>query len=267
MPINMMLNMKLFRLALQIRKISVLQTLRANFGLLPRKQALKFPIIVFRGSTLRIGKNARVIFDCAPKTGLLWIGAFDFNWIPRGARNFISLDGTIHVSGKVRFSYHTHMIIGKDALLTLGGENYINHDTRLLVHQNVELCFGARVGWNVQICDTAFHYVRIGSDVSRKTKPVKIGRESWVSSFCNIGRGAYLPDYSVLATCSLLNKDYSTVGTNLLIAGIPAKIVKTGVRRVMESVEPELCGRIDSYFDKNPSANTLDITDLGYENR
>lgn len=250
-----------------VGKISIIGTIRANFRLLPRRQALRFPILVFKGTTIRIGKEASVTIDVPLRTGLVWIGALDMNWIPKGVRNYISLQGSVKIYGTARFSYRSHIVVSKGAELILGGYNAINHDTKILVVNRVVLDCGARIGWNTQICDSVFHYVEANGVVTRKTNPVRIGREAWVCSYCNVGRGAVLPDYSVLASCSLLNKDYSLSGTNLLLAGIPAKIVKTGVRRIMEFVEPELCGRIDSYFDKNPSANTLDITDLGYENR
>lgn len=263
----MQLFKNIWQALLSCLKVDIIDTLRANFLFFPLNIAIKLPIIVFKGTALHIGKNAKIKLLCAPAKGILWIGALDRKCIPKGVRNYISIDGTLNIGGNVKFSYNSHIVIGKNAILTLGGENYINHDTRFLVHECVTLEYCARIGWNTQICDTAFHYVDVGGIVARKTKPITIGREAWVSSFCNVGRGAYLPDYSILSNCSLLNKDYSSFGAKLLIAGIPAKILKTDVKRIMETVEPELCIKIDQYFEHNPAENILKLSELKDENR
>lgn len=258
--------MKLFNrikyLILFLSRVSVINTIRANFRLLKLKQAIKLPIIIYKKTTLKIGSNASLTLKCSPRFGILRIGAIDFRNLPKGSRSYIAIDGSVNLHGEVRFGYNTHIVIGHNADFTFGGMNIINHDTRFLIHEKITLEYGARVGWNTQICDTAFHYVIINGFVSRKTKPIVIGREAWVSSFCNVGRGAYLPNYSVLSTCSLLNKDFSSSGTNLLIAGIPAKVIKTDVKRIMESVDAELCDKIDNYFNCHPEENKLKLTDL-----
>lgn len=250
-----------------LHNIGIINTLRANFKLLPPAEAVKLPILIFRGTELIIGKKAKLTFMCPIKFGLFRLGAIDPLQIPRGSHNYISILGEVNVCGTVCYGYNAKLIVNPDAELTFGGDNAVNHDTHILAHSKITLACGARVGWNVQICDSAFHYVDVNGTVAAKTKPVSIGRMAWVSSFCNITRGAELPDYSVLATCSLLNKDFSQAGTHLLIAGIPAKIIKTGVRRIMEFAEPELCQNIDNYFAQNNNENTIDISYFTHENR
>ncbi|MCM1066938.1 MAG: hypothetical protein NC418_05100 [Muribaculaceae bacterium] len=244
--------------------ISLIKTLRVNLRFFPVKTALKFPVIILKGTSVTIGKTASLTLTCAPAPGLLRLGGLDIRWHPKGVRSNVAIEGSIVLSGRAYFGYNSNIIVGKDAALELGGENYLNHDLKLLVHEKVSLGYGARVGWNTQICDTAFHYVAVDDVVSRKTKPVVIGREAWVSSYCNVGRGAVLPDYSILSTYSLLNKDYTKDGPHILLGGIPAKLIKTNVTRIMETVgnNAELCDAIEQYFNSHPGEMRVNISQI-----
>jgi hypothetical protein len=62
----------------------------------------------------------------------------------------------------------------------------------------------------------------------------------------------------------LLTKDFSSFGTKLFIGGIPAKILKTNVTRIMESIHPELREELDEYFAQHLDVNTVDVTTLKY---
>lgn len=247
-----------------ISHISLINTFRINFRFFPAKTALKFPIIILRGTSVTIGKSASLTLTCKPSTGLLRLGGLDIRWHPKGVRSIVAIEGSIVLSGRAYFGYNSNIIIGKDAVLELGGENHLNHDLKLLVHEKVTMGYGARVGWNTQICDTAFHYVAVDNVVSRKTKPVTIGRESWVSSYCNVGRGAVLPDYSILSTYSLLNKDYSKEGPHILLGGIPAKLIKNNVTRLMETVGDNgaLCNAIEQYFNSHPDEMKVNLSQI-----
>ena len=52
----------------------------------------------------------------------------------------------------------------------------------------------------------------------------------WIASQCLILQGTRVPAYSIVAARRLLNKYYGIPAYSLL-AGIPAKLVKTGVWR------------------------------------
>jgi hypothetical protein len=43
------------------------------------------------------------------------------------------------------------------------------------------------------------------------------------------------PDYCTVASNSVCNKDYSTLGNNILIGGIPAKLLRENISRDWES--------------------------------
>lgn len=88
------------------------------------------------------------------------------------------------------------------------------------------------IGWNNTICDTDFHQLTLlNSDEKIPAyAPIKIGEGSWLAQNCTILKSTELPSYCVVATNSLLNKKYE-IPQFSLIAGIPAKLKKTGVFR------------------------------------
>lgn len=247
-----------------VRKLSLYKTILFNFRFFPFRDAVKLPVFILKGTTLKYTKNAKLNIKCKIRPGLLWFGALDINWTMNDSNSYIMIDGRLTICESVRFGYDTKLIIAQNAKASFGGKTVVNHNTSILCHNSIDIGYGVRIGWNSQICDTAFHYISVDSVVTRKAKPIRIGREAWVSSYCNIGRGAVLPDYSILSTCSLLNKDFSSAGTHLLIAGIPAKVIKTNVYRIMEFIGDNgtLCDKIDNYFEQNPGEIKLNLADL-----
>lgn len=81
--------------------------------------------------------------------------------------------------------------------------------------------FSTLAGFHSQILTHA-----IDLEASRQSSsPVSIGRYCFIGTKCLLLDGASLPDCSVLAAGSVLNKAYAE--TNQLYAGVPAKPVKT----------------------------------------
>lgn len=85
--------------------------------------------------------------------------------------------------------------------------------------------------------DTAFHYVEnlLDGDIKPLTSPIVLGNNIWIGNRTTIAKGTELPDYTIVASNSLVNKDFSSIGENCLIAGLPAKLKQQNIRRVYDS--------------------------------
>ena len=46
-------------------------------------------------------------------------------------------------------------------------------------------------------------------------------------------KGTYLPAYTIVASNSLVNKNYKEMGEHCMIGGIPAKFITNGVERLL----------------------------------
>lgn len=65
--------------------------------------------------------------------------------------------------------------------------------------------------------------------------PIKIGENCWIGSHVRICKGVTIGDNSVVAACSVVTKD---VPANCIVAGNPAKVVKTDIDQLPEPVFP-----------------------------
>ena len=55
---------------------------------------------------------------------------------------------------------------------------------------------------------------------------IKLGNYNYIGSDVSIKQYTITPDFCTIASYSLCNKDYSMQGKNILIGGIPAKLLK-----------------------------------------
>ena len=60
-----------------------------------------------------------------------------------------------------------------------------------------------------------------------ESKDVIIGDNVWITSRCIILKGAQIPDGSMVAAGSIVNKTFSE--TNIMLAGVPAKIIRRNI--------------------------------------
>lgn len=65
--------------------------------------------------------------------------------------------------------------------------------------------------------------------------PIVIGENCWIGSHVRICKGVTIGDNSVVAACSVVTKD---VPANCIVAGNPAKVVKTDIDKLPEPAFP-----------------------------
>ena len=100
------------------------------------------------------------------------------------------------------------------------------------------------MAWDVQIIDSSFHYIELvekDSQVPKLTDPIELGDNIWIGNRTTIAKGARIASWTVVASNSLVNKDFSDCAPYCLLAGAPAKIKATGMHRIFdEAREREL---------------------------
>ena len=65
--------------------------------------------------------------------------------------------------------------------------------------------------------------------------PIIIGENCWIGSHVRICKGVTIGDNSIVAACSVVTKD---VPANCIVAGNPAKVVKTDIDKIPEPSYP-----------------------------
>lgn len=101
--------------------------------------------------------------------------------------------------------------------------------------------------------DSNYHFIKdiTTGKITKHRAPIIIGKGCWINAGSVITKGAVIPDYSILARNTFVGKDLTSLGTNNLIAGSPAKIIRHGVQRIIDYSEEK---RLMQYFNDNPEA-------------
>lgn len=240
--------------------ISIIKTLRLNFSLLPFNQAVHFPIIITRSSTIASVRGG-IKISCPIKPGLIRFGYLHsdlMSW--KAGKTFIKIDGTWAVNGWIQFGVGTQLVIDSNSFLETGNDICIGANAKIICRERISIGNYFRAAWDVQIFDTNFHYTKDMETgrIKKRTMPVYIGNNNWLANRASIMQGTKTNDYLIIASNSMCNKNYSELPHFSMIAGVPAKLCASNVYRVLDKEEKE----IDSLFEQ--SEEDCIVTDTSY---
>ena len=112
-----------------------------------------------------------------------------------------------------------------DAQVTIGTSFYCNWRLTLICGKKVSIGSGVNIGREVIVRDTnGGHYIQ--RDGYRNTEEVIIGNHVWLCDRCEILPGVHIGDGSIVAAGAVVTKD---VPANSLVAGVPARVIRSGV--------------------------------------
>ena len=166
-------------------------------------------------------------------------------------------DGTITFSGRKQFIGNGCVLsVCKGAHLYLGDHVFFNNNVKLCCQHSIFIDDVTDFSWESQIYDTNFHYIiDENGHVGRKLGSVYIGKNCWIGYRSTIQKGTYLENNSIVASNSLVNKNFAGVKDGLF-AGMPAKLLATGrVRSRNYALEYSL----DDFFDAHPDINVVSV--------
>lgn len=172
---------------------------------------------------------------------------------------FISIQGKLVLSGtKQSIGNGARIVIFPNAELILGDHVYVNNLAKIVTRDKIEIQDYVSISWECQILDANFHYMLHEQGfVSRDSKGISIGKHCWIGNRSTLGPGTKLADWCIVASNSLLNKDFSP-NERCLVSGCPAKVVKEGVRRVHNTTTEKI---INNFFLENKGAQRYIVTD------
>lgn len=117
--------------------------------------------------------------------------------------------------------------IEKQGIFSLGDNFYANKNCFFSIDKQVSIGDNVLCGWNVQIRDSDGHSIFTNGVKQSNCKEVIIGNHCWLASDVVIMKGVHIANDNIVAFGSRVLKDCET--SNNILAGFPAKIVKTGV--------------------------------------
>lgn len=230
-------------------KVNWIKTIIFNFKMLPFRQALYLPIMLYGRIDIN-GCNGKIILN-AEKVhhGMAFIGCTVFHfgkWGECSNLTMLTICGTLHLGEKSRIQNGCTVYVAENAHLEL--EDFATIGPNNEVYCTKHIYFGPYFlsSWNCQFFDTNCHYyIENKTIVHRLNKEVVIGQNCWIGNNTTIAKGARLGDFCIVASKSLVNKDYSNI-VGGLFAGSPAKLCKENVCRIVNLQQEK---RLHHYFD------------------
>jgi acetyltransferase-like isoleucine patch superfamily enzyme len=209
-----------------------------NIRMLPFRQAIKLPFdfyhkVRFESLSGRVVLNVKNI-----QRGMIKIGGRGSEMFDRSA-TIIDLKGVVYFNGLLEFGHGSLLRIEKNGVVTFGDNVRIGAMSKVFCSK--EINFGKEIdfSWECQIFDTNFHYVRdlLTGVIDVMEKPVSIGSYNWFGNNVTVMKGTITPDYLIVASNSLCNKDYTNFSINTVLGGIPVKKIGSNKKRIFENLE------------------------------
>jgi len=206
-----------------------LKTIYFNFNYFPFKDAIKLPVFVANNVFLMHTKG-KILVDGPIKTRLVTIGysgvgIFEHEY----TRTIWQVYGTVIFKGKATIGHGSKINVGEGASLILGDLFAITANTSIVANKKtIEFGSNCLLSWDTLIMDTDLHSIyNEKKEVINEAKDIKIGNDVWIGCRCLILKGSSIPNKSIIAANSLVNKPL--LGENKIFGGQPAKELKDNV--------------------------------------
>ena len=206
--------------------------------MLPFKQAIKLPFDFYHQIRFENLSGKTIINSSHIHRAMIKIGG-------RGSEMFfhapaiIDIKGTLVLNGIVEIGNGCLLRVEENGKLIFGNKVRIGAFSKIICEESITFGNEIDVSWESQIFDTNFHYIKeVNTEkILPKTAPVIIGSYNWFGNRANIMKGTITPDNTIIASNSLLNKNYTNTPPYSVLAGTPAKFIRSGVKRMFEGVD------------------------------
>lgn len=245
-------------------KINWIRTLYFNFRLLPYNQAKRLPFFIY-GKPAFNSLSGRVEFRCPITKGLVRINE-QKTFAPslQTVNSQINLCGTLIIRGRTMIGCGNKILIAHGAVLDMGNCTKITDFCNIDCWTNIVIGDGSTIAHRSQIMDSNHHFVVSinKKQINNNMKPIFIGNQTWVCNSTTITGGAKIPNNSIVASNSFVNKDFSKEGDTCLIAGVPAKVITKGVFRIYDQDKEDM---LIEYFKNNNLPYVINDEDINLQ--
>lgn len=217
------------------------KTLYFNFKKFPFAIAKQLPVY-FYGKVSFQNINGNVRIEAPIKRAMIGFGQkYETNTRANGTAE-IFIEGTVTFKGHVQFGKDYFVYVSKDAYLEMGHMSSLGSNGKIICYNKIILGKFARIGFESQVMDSTFHQM-IDTLTGHKyvmKSPIIIGSYNYIGNRVSIMSKTVTPDYCTISSSSFCNKDYATLGKNILIGGIPAKLLRANTSRDWDTEIPNL---------------------------
>lgn len=233
---------------LRTQKVSFLlsvnwfKTLIFNFKLLPFSIAKKLPIIFYGPVKFNNLKGEIVINSDNIKMGMIGFGQrFEMQTVHRGIAE-VNLFGKLIFNGHCQIGKDVFLFVGKNAVCELGFMSRFGTKTQIVCTNNIKIGNWCGIGYESQISDSNYHphLNTLTGEHYPNNLPICIGDYNFIANRVSVMMNTKTPINCVVASNSIINKDYKDLGENILIGGMPAKLIKENYKRDIDFEKEKL---------------------------
>lgn len=241
-----------------IQRVNLVKTIYYNFYLFPFRIAIKLPLFIFFG--VKVYDIGSIVIEGEVKTGMFRLGKINrksrtntFKFINSGV---IRIGGTVYLEAGI--------ILENFGEIIFEGETQCGEDVTFLIREKLFVGKYTRIGFKCFFMDSDDHFMMniMTGEVKKNKKGIGIGSNCWIGNSTVIKKGVILPDYTIVASNSLLLKDYTgIISSHSIIGGTPAKFLVNGYRRIYNRKEE---ARLNNLFGnrRELSAVKIDLSDI-----
>jgi len=210
----------------------MLYSIYFNFHYLPFRQAWKLPILLYKPKLIKCKGTVSLESDDI-RYGMIRLGFINVTLYPNSGIIWDNRGGRTVFQGKCSIGNASAILVGKTGNIVFGKNFLSGCGLKIASHHRIIFGENMRFGWEPIVMDTSFHKLKDmnNNQTSKGYGPIIMGKNNWVGSRSTILHGTQTPDYCIFGAGSILNKDYSSNPTHILMAGNQLTIKKTGIWR------------------------------------
>lgn len=211
------------------------KTLYFNFKKFPFATAVKLPVF-FYGRVKFKSIGGKITIDAPIKRAMIGFGQpYEIITRSKGTAE-ICLWGEMIFKGHVQFGKDYFVYVDDGAHLEMGHMSSLGGNGKIICYEKIVFGKYARIGFESQVIDSNFHTM-IDTQTGKKypmTAPILLGNYNYLGNRISVMQQTQTPDYCTIASNSVCNKDYSGLGSHILIGGMPARLLKENISRDWE---------------------------------
>lgn len=202
------------------------KTLYFNFHYLPFAQAVRLPIWLHNAKL--VNTSGLVEISGGVKCGMIRLGHFSVPLYPNDGIMWENR-GKVTFCGNASIGNSSKICVGDRGHLVFGVNFGASAALKCICYNKVSFGTDVLIGWDCLVSDNDFHTIFVDGKRSKGFGEIRIGANNWIAMQSLILKGAAAPAYCVLSSRTLLNKDFTSEGERILLAGQPARVVRRNV--------------------------------------
>lgn len=213
-------------------RVNWIKTIYFNFKMFPSRIAVKLPVF-FYGKVKFQSLKGSVFIEAPLKRGMIGFGQpYEMNTKHKGIAE-IFIEGILLFKGHVQFGKDYFIYVKKDAVLEMGNMSSLGTGGKIICTNLIRFGKYSRVGSESQVIDTNFHQMinTKSGELYPISSPIFLGDFNFISNRVTILSKTITPNFCTIASNSLCTKDYTNLGENILIGGVPVKLIKNDISR------------------------------------